>query len=469
MGDKMKVKFLGAAENVTGSRFLVRTGKSQILVDCGMYQEREFRARNWEDFPVKPSGIDSVVLTHAHLDHCGHLPKFVKEGFNGRIFCTTPTSEIARIALLDSAKLQEEDAEFKRKRHERQGRKGPYPEIPLYTVEDAKKVLPHFETVSYREETDVSPDIKATFYDAGHILGASMIELKVRENGKQKVCIFSGDIGRWNKPILRDPTVFEEADYVFMESTYGNRLHEEKEPPVEKLQRVIMETKKRGGNIVIPTFAIERAQELLYHINELLRKDKIPHLVVFVNSPMSIDVTEVFRKYSDYFDREAQALIGEGDSPFDFPLLKTTRSVAESKAINYIKGTSIIMAGSGMCTGGRIKYHLVSNITRPESTILFVGYQAKGTLGRTILERPERVRILGEEHRVRARIEKINGFSAHADRDELLKWVSGFKKAPEKIFVIHGEKEASANFASTLREKFSSEVIVPRYLQEHSM
>ncbi|MCK4245311.1 MAG: MBL fold metallo-hydrolase [Candidatus Omnitrophica bacterium] len=465
----MKITFLGAAENVTGSRFLVESGKSRILIDCGLYQEREFRTRNWEAFPVEPAGIDNVILTHAHLDHCGYLPRLARKGFKGKIFCTPPTTGIAQISLLDSAKIQEEDAKFKRKRHRREGRKGAYPEVPLYTIDDAKNAFSYFENVPYQKQIQISSDIKATFYDAGHILGAAMIELKIAEDGKEKRCIFSGDIGRWNRPILCDPTVFAKADYVFMESTYGNRLHEEKEVPVEKLQRVIVETKEAGGNVVIPTFAIERAQELLFYISKLLREDKIAHLIVFVNSPMAINVTEVFKEYSDYFDKEAKALMGRGDSPFEFPLLKTTRSVAESKAINHIKGTSIIMAGSGMCTGGRIKHHLVKNITRQESTILFVGYQAKGTLGRTILERPESVRILGQVYPVRARIEKINGLSAHADRDELLNWVSGFKRAPEKIFVVHGEKEAAADFASTLRDKFKSEIIVPQYPQEYSI
>ena len=465
----MKIAFLGAAGNVTGSRFLVESGTSRTLIDCGLYQERQFRARNWEAFPLDASTIENVVLTHAHIDHCGYLPRLVREGFNGKILCTPPTSAIAEIALLDSGKLQVEDAKFKRRRHDRQGKKAPYPEIPLYTLEDARNVLRRFETIPYRKEIEISPHIKTTFHDAGHILGASMVELKVRENGQEKTCIFSGDIGRSGRPILHDPTVFERADYVFMESTYGNRLHKEGEVPLEKLQRVITETKERGGNVVIPSFAIERAQELLYYIDELLREDRIPHLVVFVNSPMAIKVTEVFKKYSRYFDKEAQALVKSGDSPFDFPSLKTTRSVAESKAIHHAKGTSIIIAGSGMCTGGRIKHHLVKNITRRESTILFVGYQAKGTLGRTILERPKRARILGQTYPVRARIEKINGLSAHADRDELLKWVSGFKKAPEKIFVVHGEKEASAAFASALREKFKSEVIVPQYLEEYSI
>jgi metallo-beta-lactamase family protein len=465
----MKIRFLGAAENVTGSKFLLETDKSRILVDCGLYQEREFRARNWEPFPLPPSSIDALILTHAHIDHCGYLPKLVREGFQNKIFCTPPTSGIARIALLDAAKLQEESAKFKKKRHIRERRKGPYPEVPLYRVEDAESVFSHFQAVPYNEETRVSPGVKAVFYDAGHILGASMIELKVREEGKEKRCIFSGDIGRWDRPILGDPKIFEEADYVLMESTYGNRLHEKGEVSAGKLEWVIRETKEAGGNVVIPSFAIERAQELLFHISRLLREDRIPRLVTFVDSPMAINVTEVFKKYPGYFDEETKAIIERGDSPLDFPLLKTTRSAKESKAIKQAKGTSIIIAGSGMCTGGRVKHHLVNNISRPESTILFVGYQARGTLGREILERPKKVRILGQVYPVRARIEKVNGFSAHADRDELLRWVSGFRKSPEKIFIVHGEKEVAANFASLLREKFASEVIVPRYLQECSL
>ncbi|MBA7483927.1 Ribonuclease [subsurface metagenome] len=455
-------------EQVTGSRFLVEVGSSRILIDCGLYQEREFRARNWEVFPYEPSSIGSVVLTHAHIDHCGYLPRFVREGFSGKIHCTPPTFEIAEIALLDSAKLQVEDAEFKKKRHEMEGRKGVYPEVPLYTVEDAANVLPLFETIPYGKEIDISPGVRMTLHDAGHILGSEMVELKVRENGKEKTCIFSGDIGRWDRPVLHNPEVFRRADYVLVESTYGNRLHEEKEKeiPVEKLRRVISETAEAGGNVVIPTFSIERAQELLFCISKLLRESKIPPLVVFVDSPMAIDVTDVFKKYPGYLDEKSQKVIKEGKSPFDFPLLKTTRSTAESKAINYIRGTSIIIAGSGMCTGGRIKHHLVNNIARKESTILFVGYQAKGTLGRQILERPEGARILGRVLPVRARIEKINGFSAHADRDELLRWVSGFKEAPGKIFVVHGEKESSSHFASILGSRFDSEVIVPEYLQE---
>ncbi|MCK4905400.1 MBL fold metallo-hydrolase [bacterium] len=463
----MKIKFLGAVGDVTGSRFLLEGEKTQVLIDCGLYQGRGSRARNWEKFPADPTKIDSVILTHAHLDHCGYLPKLAKEGFKGKIFCTEPTAEIAKISLLDSAKIQVEDAEHKKRRHEKEGRKGPYPEVPLYTVEDAESVFPLLETVSYKETVQVAPNITATFYDAGHVLGSAMIELKSNNNGKETKIIFSGDIGRWDKPLLCDPTLFEKADYVLMETTYGDRLHEQKGPSVEKLQKIIVETVAKGGNIIIPTFAIERTQELLFHLSQLLRVKKIPALPVFIDSPMAINVTEVFKNHVNYFDEETRDLIKNGNSPFIFPSLKTTRSSEDSRKINDVKEPSIIMAGSGMCTGGRVKYHLLSNITRPESTILFVGYQARGTLGREILERPETVRILGAMHEVKARIEKINGFSAHADKDELLKWVSGFKEIPKKFFLVHGEKEVTEKFASFLKEKITSEIIIPEYLKEY--
>lgn len=463
----MKIKFLGAVGDVTGSRFLLEDNESKILIDCGLYQGRASRAKNWEKFPVDPASIDTLLLTHAHLDHCGYLPKLVKEGFKGKIFCTEPTAEIVKITLLDSAKIQVEDAEHKKRRHEKEGRKGPYPEVPLYTVADAESVFPLLETVSYKETVQVAPDITATFYDAGHVLGSAMIELKSNNNGKETKIIFSGDIGRWDKPLLCDPTLFEKADYVLMETTYGDRLHEQKGPSVEKFQRIILETKNKNGNVVVPTFAIERAQELLFYLNSLSRENKIPNLPVFVDSPMAINVTEVFKNYSEYFDDETKELIKSGKSPFDFPSLKTTRGSSESRAINDTKGTSIIMAGSGMCTGGRIKYHLINNITRPGSTILFVGYQARGTLGREILERPQSVRIMGKIFPVKARIEKINGFSAHADKDELLKWVSGFKEIPKKFFLVHGEKEITEKFASFLKEKITSEIIIPEYLKEY--
>jgi metallo-beta-lactamase family protein len=463
----MKIKFLGAVQNVTGSRFLLETGDSRILVDCGLFQEWKLRSRNWEDFPVKPESINAVLLTHAHIDHCGYLPKLVKDGFKGNIICTPPTAEIANIALLDSAFLQEMDAAHKRDRHKREKRKSPYPVEALYTTEDAEKVKKHFKTVSYSEPVTITPSVKAIFHIAGHILGSSIIELRVIEDGKEKICIFAGDIGRWNRPILRDPTLIKKAHYVFMESTYGNRLHEDESNVLIKLQQTIQGTYEKGGNLIIPAFSIERTQELIYCINNLLREDKIPHLLCFVDSPMAINVTKVFRKHLDYFDKKAKHLLDEGERLFSSPLLKYTQTVPESKAINKIKGSVIIMAGSGMCTGGRIKHHLVNNISRPENTILFVGYQAQGTLGREILEKTPVVRIFGRKYSVKAGIVKINGLSAHADRDELLRWVTGFKEQPEKIFVIHGEESASRNLASLLKKKFKSDVIVPDYLTEH--
>lgn len=462
----MKVKFLGAAENVTGSKFLAETRGSRILVDCGLYQERDLQDRNWERFAAPPASVENVLLTHSHLDHCGYLPRLVKEGFNGNIFCTPPTKEITQILLLDAARIQEEDAVTKKTRHQSEDRRGPHPEIPLYTVEDAKKVFPLFKTTPYEEQVQVSPDVKATFHDAGHILGAATIELEVDEGESKRTVVFSGDIGRWDRPILNDPVIPGKADYVLMESTYGDRLHEEQNVSVERLREIIIETQNAGGNVVVPTFATERAQEILYYLSGLMRNGRIPSVPVFIDSPMAIDITEIFKKNVAYLDEETKELIKKGESPFSFPLLNTARTTEESKAINFKKGTSVILSGSGMCTGGRVKHHLKHNINRAESTVLFVGYQAQGTLGRELSDGARNVRIFGENYPVRAKIENVEGFSGHADRNELLRWVSGFKKTPEKIFVIHGEKETAIRFADTLRKNVKSSVIVPEYLQE---
>ena len=462
----IKLRFLGAAQNVTGSRYLLETDGAKVLVDCGLYQERDLRERNWDPFPVPSDTIDAVLLTHAHLDHCGLLPKLVHEGFRGKIHCTAATAEIAEIVLLDSAHLQEEDSAFKRRRHEKERRKGPRPVAPLYTTEEVKATTPLFASVRYEEPVRVGDGVEATFHDAGHILGSSMIRVKVGRNGEERTIVFSGDVGRWDRPILRDPTVFDRADYVLTESTYGDRTHEDPKDIDDMLADVINTTREGGGNVIIPSFAVERSQELLYRLNELLLEDRIPHLMVFVNSPMAISVTEVFEHHPELFDEEMMALIRARTSPFDFPGLKMTRTVDESKAIHHISGTVIVIAGSGMCTGGRIKYHLDHNISRPESTILFVGYQAVGTLGRQILDGADEVRILGRTHPVRANIAQINGFSAHADRDELLRWLSGLQTPPRHVFVTHGEPEAAEHFAGLLREQKGWEVSVPQYQEE---
>ena len=462
----MKVKFLGAVKNVTGSRFLLNVSGKHILVDCGLYQERGLKDRNWEPFPVPPESIDAILLTHAHLDHCGYLPKIVRDGFKGTIFCTEPTAEITKITLLDAGRIQEEDAEKKSRRHTEEGKKGPFPSVPLYTAVDAEKVFPLFREYPYKTAFDVADGITASFHDAGHILGAGMIQLEVEQAGKPKKIIFSGDIGRWDKPILCDPSVFKEADTVFIESTYGNREHNTEEDAGKKLAEIINLTAQAGGNIVIPSFAIERAQEILFFLSKFLREKKIPRLPVLVDSPMAIDVTEVFRKFPEYLDEHTRSLIKSGNSPFDFPLLKLMRTTDESKSINRMKDSAVIIAGSGMCTGGRIKHHLIQNITRTESTIAFVGYQANGTLGKEIEKKPETVRILGRSFPVKARIESINGFSAHADKNELMRWLGGFTKHPGKIFVVHGEEEAADEFSAFLKTKMKSEIITPEYLSE---
>ncbi|MEJ2739078.1 MAG: MBL fold metallo-hydrolase [Dehalococcoidia bacterium] len=462
----IKITFLGAAECVTGSQYLVEVDRMKILVDCGIYQERDHLDRNWADFHTKPEDIDVVLLTHAHLDHCGLLPKLVREGFNGPIYCTSATAEITEIILLDSAKLQEEDAAYKKRRHEREGRKGPYPEVPLYTVRDAEAAIPYLSYVDYKEPVLLDHGIEATFYDAGHVLGSSILKLEVSRDNEKRTLFFSGDLGRCDKPILNDPTMISEADYVIMESTYGDRLLNSPEDGVEKLADVVNETVEAGGNIVIPSFALERAQELLYYLNEFLLEKHIPNIRIFIDSPMAINVTEVFKHHPELFDEEMNKLMNEGNSPFDFRGLSLTKTTNESKAINYIKEPVIIVAGSGMCTGGRIKHHLISNITRPESTILIVGYQARGTLGRHIVEGDKEVRILGHYYQVQARISRINGFSAHADRDQLYQWVSGLKTPPKRIFITHGEVEASRNFADYVNGKTGWNVTVPRYKEE---
>jgi metallo-beta-lactamase family protein len=463
---QIKLMFLGAAQNVTGSRFLLQVNGTRLLVDCGLYQERHFKARNWEPFQIEPRSIDAVLLTHAHLDHCGLLPKLVKEGFKGKIYCTAATSEIAQIILLDSAKLQEEDAEFKRKRHEREGRKGPFPEVPLYTISDAETSFPHFSPIDYEQTIKLGEGIEATFYDAGHVLGSSIIKVNINQNGEQRSILFSGDMGRPDRPIVRDPTSCEEADYILIESTYGDRIHQGKDDTKKSIAEVINSTKKAGGNIIVPSFALERSQEVLYYINELLLKDVIPHIMVFLDSPMASKITKVFKQHSELFDKKTAELIRKHESPFEFPGLKMTETTRESKAINHIKGTIIVIAGSGMCTGGRIKHHLVQNISRPESSIMFVGYQANGTLGRQIVSGQEKVRILGQEYQVKARIAQVNGFSAHADKEELLRWLSGFKKPPRRLFVVHGEPESAQHFAALVNQKTGWNTFVPAFQDE---
>jgi len=463
---QIKLRFLGAAQNVTGSRHMLEVNGKRLLVDCGLYQERQFKERNWEPFDFPSNSIDAVLLTHAHLDHCGLLPKLVKDGFSGPIYCTGATTEIAKIIMLDSARLQEEDAEYKRKRHEKEGRKGPHPVVPLYTIEDVEATLPLFKKVRYQKPVEIAEGITATFCEAGHVLGSAVIHICIRKNGETRSVLFSGDIGRPDRPIVRDPAEIDEADYILVESTYGDRVHRGRGDIKAEICDVINATKAAGGNIVVPSFALERSQEMLYYVNELLAEDKIPHLMVFLDSPMASAITKVFKHHGELFDEEMREHMANGESPFTFSGLKFTQTSTESKAINHIRGTAIIIAGSGMCTGGRIKHHLVNNIERPESTVMFVGYQAIGTLGRRIVEGEKEVRILGETRQVKAKIVQIHGFSAHADKEELLKWLSALKNHPKRIFVVHGEAESAKAFGQYIQENTGWEVMVPEFKDE---
>jgi metallo-beta-lactamase family protein len=462
----MKLRFLGANQQVTGSCSLLETETARVLVDCGLYQEREFLARNWDPFPIPPDSIDILLLTHVHLDHCGLIPKFVREGFSGPILLTNPSETLLPIVLLDSARIHEEDASFKKKRHKREGRKGRYPEVPLYSVKDAERALPLAQSVPYNKSIPLKDQWEVRFHDAGHILGSAIIEVIVREKGRQETVLFSGDIGQWNRPLMKDPTVFDHADYIVMETTYGNRDHEDPEDVDRLLCEIINETADKGGNVVIPTFAIERAQELLFHLGRLSRQDRIPYMMTFLDSPMALDVTEVFVQYQNSLDEDVLKLLKKGKKPFGFPGLRFTRTTVESKSINSIRGPTIILAGSGMCTGGRIKHHLVHNISRPEATVLFVGYQARGTLGRQILDGKPEVRIHGQNYPVKAQIKQIQGFSAHAGQQDLFRWLDSFRSPPARLFLTHGEKESAYGLSDLIRRKKKWKVTIPRYLDE---
>jgi len=464
----MKIMFLGATRQVTGSSYLLDAGGLKILIDCGLFQERDYSYRNWKPFPIPPDQIQHLLLTHVHLDHSGLVPKLVKEGFAGDILLTPASKQLFPIVISDSARMQEEDAAFKKKRHGKEGRSGPYPEIPLYTVQDAEKCFPLLKDVPYEEFLPLNDRVKVCFHDAGHILGSAMIDIVVQDENGSRNIIFTGDIGQWDKPLLGNPSVFDRADFVVMESTYGDRNHDNPQGIDDKLCKIINDTINAGGNLLIPTFAIERAQELLYHFNRLAHAKRIPYIVAFLDSLMAIEITKVFEHCQEYFDKETQELFMNGQSPFEFPGLNLAESVEASKAINPIKGSTVIMAGSGMITGGRIKHHLVREISRPESTLLFVGYQPTGTLGRQILDGASPVRILGQVYPVRMKIEKIEAFSAHADMNGLERWLNNFKKPPKHLFLTHGEEEAIQSLKNYLSPKEGWEVTAPAYMEEYN-
>jgi metallo-beta-lactamase family protein len=461
----VKLTFLGATRCVTGSRHLVEANGLKFLIDCGLYQERDLLGRNWERFPVPPSEIDAVLLTHAHIDHCGFLPRFYREGFEGRIYCTGATVDITKIMLLDAARLQEQDAEHKRRRHEKEGRKGPHPEVPLYTAADAESCFPLFSPVPYGRETEIGEGISFTLHDAGHVLGSGMIAVKVREGNEERKLLFSGDIGRTGRPFLHDPALFDQADYVVTESTYADRVLPDPKDLLPQFTDVVKSTVAAGGNVLIPSFALERSQDVLYYLNRAQQAGMLPVVPVYLDSPMAVNITDVFTKHVDLFDNETRAMMKQGKSPFDLPGLHMVADADESCRLVDLREPAIILAGSGMCTGGRVKYHLVSNITRKESTILFVGYQAVGTLGRLIVDGAKEVRILGQNYPVRARVVQLAGFSSHADGVQLQRWLFHLKRAPRQVFVVHGEEASAMHYANTVRVDKGWNAVAPEYLQ----
>ncbi len=461
----MRLQFLGAAREVTGSQYYLCTDGAKVLVDCGMFQEREFLYRNWDSSPVRPRDIDMVLLTHAHVDHCGLLPKLVQEGFRGPVMTTAASADLAALVLRDSAQIQAEDAAFKMKRHRKEGRRGKFEEKPLYTMRDVERTLPLFRPVAYDRPQQINGDLAAVFHDAGHILGSAMIELEAKEGGRPRRLIFSGDIGQADKPLIRSPSNFEQTDFLVMESTYGDRNHEDHRGIEEQLAEIIGETVRGGGKAIIPIFAIERAQELIYFLGRLLAAGRIPSVPVYLDSPMAAEVTEVFRRHRECLDPQTRRDLDAGDGLLGFPGLNIVRTVEQSKAINNQKAPAVIMATSGMCTAGRVKHHLAQYLGRPECTVLFVGYQARGTLGRQILDGNKEVRIHGRWRLVRARIAQIHGFSGHADHDALLAWAGHFTAPPQQAFITHGEEDAALALAEELRTTKGWNVTVPEYQQ----
>ena len=460
----MNLTFLGATMGVTGSSHLLEIGDRKVLIDCGMFQGSKIvSALNRRPFGFKPSELQCVLLTHAHIDHSGLLPKLCKAGFRGPIYATAATIELCSIMLPDSAYIQEFDAEIENRKGRRMGRA---PVEPLYSVEDAQKCLTHFRPVEYEADFSLGEGIHVHFHDAGHILGSSILEIHATEAGKETEFLFSGDLGRPNQPILKDPTCVKSADFVIMESTYGDRDHAEINWE-DKLAEIINETLDRKGNIIIPAFAVGRTQIILYYLHRLFRAGRIPDVPVIIDSPLAISATDIFRRNTIYYDQEAKdTMASEHQNPLEMPQLRFTRTSEESKALNYMETPAIIISASGMADAGRILHHLKHNLWRQESSVLFVGFQAEGSLGRRLVEGVKKVRIMGEEIGVRAHIYNLEGLSAHADRDDIIKWLSCFTKKPANIFLVHGEVASAQALSMTITEKLSIPSYIPHYGDE---
>ncbi len=465
----MKLTFLGATQTVTGSKFLLETRDRRILLDCGLFQgPKQLRLRNWEAPQIDPAKVDAIVLTHAHIDHTGYLPRFVAHGFKGPIYATPATADLARILLPDAGHLQEEEARFRNK-HQLSKHK---PALPLYTIEDAMRSLDLLRSVKYGDVTSLSPDLSFDLMPAGHILGSAFVRFHEGINSSQKTILFTGDIGRYDQPIIFDPTPVAEADYLVLESTYGNRLHTDKNGKSGKgqLRDVVIATANRGGTVLIPSFAIGRAQELLYVLRELESENQIPVLPVYVDSPMAVDAVEIFRKHVEEHDLEMVQLEKAGGHPLNTQRVHFSRTVEESKAINEHRFPSIIISANGMATGGRILHHLIQRLPDERNAVVFVGFQAYGTRGRLLSEGAREIRIFGVDYPVRAAIHTIDSFSAHGDYSEILRWLSGFKKPPRKTFLVHGEPKAvDAMKQHIVSANRNWHVETPEYLQSYEI
>jgi metallo-beta-lactamase family protein len=461
-----KITFLGAAGTVTGSKYLIEAGGKRLLVDCGLFQgSKELQQRNWNNLQVDPASIDWVLLTHAHIDHTGHIPRLVQNGFRGPIYSNAATNELCQLLLLDSAHLQEEDAQYAAKKNY----SSHHPPLPLYTVAQAQTSLAQFREIPRADVFSISPEFSVRPHDAGHILGSSWLELTITENGKQTLVVFSGDVGRYDQPILKDPESPTRADFLLCESTYGDRDHPTGSVP-DALADVINRVAKRGGAIVVPAFAVGRTQTLMYYLRELSEQKRIPALPVYVDSPMAINVTGIYVKHKEDHDADFVQQEEQGNrNPLNVQNVHMTRAVEDSKKINDVAGPCIIISASGMATGGRILHHLAHRLPDSRSAVLLVGYEAEGTGGRALADGAQYLRIHGQEVPVRAEIVKIDQLSAHAGRSELLRWLSGITAPPRQTFLVHGEPNALESFHGAVTSKFNWPVTVPEYLQSFDL
>ncbi len=454
----MKIQFCGAARSVTGSQHVIEANGKRLLLDCGLYQGHRDEAflRNRE-LPFEAAAIDAMILSHAHIDHSGNIPNLVRQGFRGRIFCTKPTVDLCRVMLLDSAYIQERDVEFVNKRL---AKKRQVLRKPLYSVEDARSCMNHFSGVDYGQTFEAVPGIKATLFNAGHMFGSSMALLEIRESSRMTRLVFTGDLGRRNLPIIEDPDQITAADLLISESTYGDKVHDPARDIQDKLVHVIHAAAEKNGKIIIPAFSVERTQELVYHLNKLYENRQVPPLPVFVDSPLAVNVTEVFTKHPSYWDVEAKYLMSRGDNPFRFDELRYVSKVEDSKKLNTLREPCLIISASGMCEAGRVLHHLANHIENPATTILIVGFMAEHTLGRRLVDRVERVRIFGDEYDVKADVVKLNSFSGHADRHDLLEWARQAGRQAV-VFLVHGETSQSLPYAERLRADGFRDVRVP--------